>query len=173
MKNIYTLRPRIYYSYDHWDNPQQLCDSAQSGCHLCTLIWSALSIEQQQELLLWDKRLAKRLKAELFGREEKQKEWNSIQKACRKRRCIRIILRSPDYMLKSREIELIPYFGSAKVPRRLMKPFRGFEEINPNDSGEFASPIRIDYAEPKCELLKKVDCQALVLMTMPQIAPGL
>lgn len=76
-------------------------------------------------------------------------------------------------MLKSREIELIPYFGSAKVPRRLMKPFRGFEEINPNDSGEFASPIRIDYAEPKCELLKKVDCQALVLMTMPQIAPGL
>lgn len=47
VKNAYTLRPRIYYSYDHWDNPQQLCDSAKSGCHLCTLLWSAFSIEQQ------------------------------------------------------------------------------------------------------------------------------
>ena len=58
-------------------------------------------------------------------------------------------------MFKSREIELIPHFGSKKVPRRWMKPFRGFEEIKPNDSGEFTSPIRIDYAEPKCELLKR------------------
>ena len=58
-------------------------------------------------------------------------------------------------MLKSPEIELIPHFESTKVPRRWMKPFRGFEEINLNDSGEFARLIRIDYAEPKCELLKK------------------
>lgn len=76
-------------------------------------------------------------------------------------------------MFKPREIELIPHFGSKRVPRRWMKPFRGFEEINPNDSGEFASPIRIAMLSLNVSYLRKVACQAFVLMIMPQIAPGL
>lgn len=40
------------HEFKHWDTPQQLVDSAQNGCHLCTLICGQLNVDQRQKLLL-------------------------------------------------------------------------------------------------------------------------
>lgn len=84
----------VWEDFNHWPTPAELKESAELGCHLCTLIWHTLSYEQQNELLKLDATLANELEDELrivaIEDDDDEKQRNETRLKYYQKRSIRI-----------------------------------------------------------------------------------
>lgn len=112
-------------TFGHCLSVVELQRRSELGCHLCTLIWSSMSEEQQGELMSQDQRLVVELEGALANLREVEA---SIIK---RKRAVRIKIQSPwaqrqwTSPWRSRHsfdaLRLIPHFGEQQLARRWMK----------------------------------------------------
>jgi len=146
-------------SFEHYASSQELFESVQNGCHLCTLIWTSMSPAQSTALLVADTTLqAQQEQALSTARDDKAIK--AIRKDYHARRRLRLVVESfnshvppVDSQVKLAHslgpgrgaAQIVPHFGGYKRPRRWMHAIRDFERhllLEPGESA-FAPPILV------------------------------
>jgi hypothetical protein len=114
-------------SFEHHESALELRASAMGGCHLCNMIWSSLSSDQQRSLLGEAASTGRQLsEAEEQGRRVNIPTLSSLRSS------VRIYLKIIPPSAQSfktlqkqhgdtRSLHLIPHFGLNTVPRRWMR----------------------------------------------------
>jgi len=133
--------------YALWNTPLELVQSAAKGCHLCTLIWSSLSQEQQETLLQADEVIQTERDEMISSVVSDQQQLVRIREEFRRRRLIWLRLcfveLASDTWPPPFRLDIVPHFGGFKVPRLWLPAVRGYSIRKMQMGVEAGEPLRI------------------------------